>query len=57
MQRRVFFGKLAESCAGLKEANAWCLVPALLLAAITLALGVSMPWLFNTFLLPLERIL
>ena len=57
MQRRVFFGKLAESCAGLKEANGWALAPALLLAAITVGLGLSLPWLFQTFLLPLESIL
>jgi len=57
MQRRVFFGELAVSCARLKEANAWGLVPALLLAAITVAVGLSVPWLFNTFLLPVERIL
>jgi multicomponent Na+:H+ antiporter subunit D len=57
MQRRVFFGKLAERCAGLREANAWALVPALLLAAITVAVGLSVPWLFQTFLLPVESIL
>jgi NADH:ubiquinone oxidoreductase subunit 2 (subunit N) len=57
MQSRVFFGKLSEKCAGLKEANAWALVPALLLAAITVGLGISAPCLFQTFLLPVGGIL
>lgn len=57
MQRRVFFGKVADSCAGLKEASAWGLVPALLLAAITVGLGVTAPWLFQTFLLDVGSIL
>jgi multicomponent Na+:H+ antiporter subunit D len=57
MQRRVFFGELAAGCTRLREANAWGLVPALLLAAITVAVGLSVPWLFDTFLLPVETIL
>jgi multicomponent Na+:H+ antiporter subunit D len=57
MQRRVFFGKLAERCAGLKEADAWGLLPALVLAAVTVALGIGAPWLFETFLLDVESIL
>jgi multicomponent Na+:H+ antiporter subunit D len=57
MQRRVFFGKLDERWAGLKEANLWALSPALLLTGITLALGLAMPWLFDTFLLPVGSIL
>jgi proton-translocating NADH-quinone oxidoreductase chain N len=50
MQRRVFFGKLAPSCEGLKEADGWNLAPALLLAAVTLGLGLCAPWLYQTFL-------
>lgn len=57
MQRRVFFGQLAESCSRLEEANAWGLAPALALAALTIALGVGVPWLFGTFLLPVRSIL
>jgi len=57
MQRRVFFGQLAASCTSLREANAWGLIPALLLAAITVAVGLSVPWLFDTFLLPVGSIL
>jgi len=57
MQRRVFFGKLSARCAATTEAGAWGLLPALLLAAVTLGLGLGVPWLFDTFLLPLGRIL
>jgi multicomponent Na+:H+ antiporter subunit D len=57
MQRRVFFGKLAESCAELREANGWALVPTLLLAAITVAVGLAAPWIFDSFLLPVGSIL
>jgi multicomponent Na+:H+ antiporter subunit D len=57
MQRRVFFGKLTESCARLREAGFWALVPSLVLAGITIALGLLAPWLFGTFLLPVGSIL
>jgi hypothetical protein len=32
-------------------------LPALLLAAITIVLGFTTPWLFNTFLVPVGSIL
>ncbi len=57
MQRRVFFGKLAARWATLQEADGWALAPALLLSAITVALGLAAPWLFQTFLLRVESIL
>lgn len=57
MQRRVFFGKLAQGCAELREANGWALAPTLLLAAITVAVGLAAPWLFETFLLPVGSFL
>jgi multicomponent Na+:H+ antiporter subunit D len=57
MQRRVFFGKLTASCANLKEAGLWALLPVLMLAAITLVLGFTAPWLFDTFLVPVGSIL
>ena len=53
MQRRVFFGKLASGLEDVREANVWLLVPEIILAVITLGLGLTMPWLFNTFLVPL----
>jgi multicomponent Na+:H+ antiporter subunit D len=57
MQRRVFFGKLAAGLEEIREANFWALVPAIVLAVITLVLGLTFPWLFNTFLVPLESLL
>ncbi len=57
MQRRVFFGKLAAGFETLREANAWILIPACLLALITIGLGIAIPWLFETFLLPIRSIL
>ena len=57
MQRRVFFGKLAEGFANLKEANAWILIPVCALALITIGVGIGLPWLFETFLLPIRSLL
>jgi multicomponent Na+:H+ antiporter subunit D len=57
MQRRVFFGKLDERWSDLEEANLWALSPALILTGITVALGLLIPWLFDTFLLPVGSIL
>jgi len=57
MQRRVFFGPLAQRCTGLREARGWLLWPAVMLAAIMVAVGLLAPWLFQTFLLPTARLL
>jgi len=57
LQRKVFFGKLAEGLEGLREANSWNTVPCCLLAGITIFLGIGTPWLFQTFLLPIRSIL
>jgi multicomponent Na+:H+ antiporter subunit D len=57
MQRRVFFGEPAPALAGVREAGGWALAPAVLLAAVTVALGLAAPWLFHTFLLPVGSIL
>ncbi|MCX6992269.1 MAG: proton-conducting transporter membrane subunit [Kiritimatiellaeota bacterium] len=57
MQRRVFFGKLATGFESLKEANAWILIPACALALITIGIGIGIPWLFETFLLPIRSLL
>lgn len=57
MQRRVFFGKLVAGFESLKEANAWILIPACVLALITIGIGIGIPWLFGTFLLPIRSLL
>jgi multicomponent Na+:H+ antiporter subunit D len=57
MQRKVFFGKLAEEFGSLSEASGWIIVPSVLLALVTMGLGFSLPWLFETYLLPVRSIL
>ena len=43
MQRNVFFGKLKEGLEGIKEGGAKYTVPALILAGITVLVGVLFP--------------
>lgn len=57
MQRRVFFGKLRVGFEDVREAGFWASAPALLLSAVTVAVGFLLPWLFETFLLPVRSIL
>ena len=57
MQQRVFFGKLREGLEHVQEAGLWLLIPSIVLALITLGLGLTMPWLFETFLVPIRSIL
>jgi multicomponent Na+:H+ antiporter subunit D len=57
LQRKVFFGKLAEGLSGLTDAKCWILVPAIVLAIITVGIGLGFPWLFETFLMPIRSIL
>jgi len=57
VQRRVFFGKLAAGLEKVQEADFRILVPTIVLAVITLILGITFPWLFDTFLVPLENLL
>ncbi|MCL1926662.1 MAG: hypothetical protein FWF95_05950 [Syntrophorhabdaceae bacterium] len=57
VQRKVFFGKLASGLEGVKEADFRVLVPTILLVLITLVIGLTFPWLFDTFLVPLESFL
>jgi multicomponent Na+:H+ antiporter subunit D len=57
MQRRAFFGQVAQGFEQLREAGPWLLIPAVLLAIVTIGVGVGAPWLFETFLLPIGSIL
>jgi len=57
MQRRVFFGLPAEKWAHVREAGLGITVPALVLATITIGVGVAFPLVFNSFLLPVESFL
>jgi multicomponent Na+:H+ antiporter subunit D len=57
MQRRVFFGKLAEEFSDVKEAGAGLALPAVILSVITVAAGLGFPVILNKFILPLGIIL
>ncbi len=57
MQRRVFFGKTSPEFADVKEAGAWATIPAVVLAVITIGLGLAFPWLFQSFLVPVGSFL
>jgi len=56
MQRRVFFGLIADEFKNIKEARAGILIPAILLALITVAVGILFPYVLNTFILPVKNI-
>ena len=49
LQRKVFFGKLKEGLENIREGGANYTVPALILAGITVAAGILMPFLLGWF--------
>jgi multicomponent Na+:H+ antiporter subunit D len=57
MQRRIFFGKVAPELAEVREASATLAFGAVLLATITTGVGLAIPWLLSTFILPLKSII
>jgi multicomponent Na+:H+ antiporter subunit D len=57
MQRKVFFGKTPPEWQGIQEAETGLTLSALVLAIITVAVGVLLPLVLNTFLLPIRGIL
>jgi multicomponent Na+:H+ antiporter subunit D len=57
MTRRVFFGKVQEEFAQVREASAGIVVSAVVLAAITVLAGLLIPWLLDAFILPVKAIL
>lgn len=57
MQRRVFFGTLAEEFKNIKEAKLGILVPEVVLALITIGVGVLFPRVLDSFILPIKSIL
>ncbi|MDD4981077.1 MAG: proton-conducting transporter membrane subunit [Candidatus Omnitrophica bacterium] len=56
MQRRVFFGKLNEEFAYIKEAEFGFSLAAVILATVIVGVGLCFPLLLNTFLLPIGNI-
>jgi len=57
MHRRVFFGKTPQELLEIREADWGLVLPAVALAVITVAVGLLIPLVFNTFLLPVGGIL
>jgi len=49
LQRRIFFGKVVPQCEAVKEAGVGLLVPALVLSAIAIGLGVAFPFAVSWF--------
>jgi len=54
MQRKVFFGK--EKMAGVKEAGLGLILPAILLAIVTLGIGIFFPFFVNTIIVPVSSL-
>jgi multicomponent Na+:H+ antiporter subunit D len=52
MQRRIFFGKVSDEFAHVEEAGLGLVVPALVLAILVVAVGLLVPWVLDTFMLP-----
>jgi len=50
MQRRVFWGKTGNEFRGVREAGIYLAIPALILAAITVAVGLIFPFVINMFI-------
>jgi multicomponent Na+:H+ antiporter subunit D len=56
IQRKVFFGKLEQTLTQIKEAPLAIVLPEVLLATITIAVGLGFPFVFNNWILPLKEI-
>jgi len=56
LQRNVFFGKLREGFSSIKEGPLYFTIPAVLLAVITVGVGIAFPYILNTFILPVSNI-
>jgi multicomponent Na+:H+ antiporter subunit D len=56
-QRKAFFGKLKDEWAGVKESGLAMTFPLVVLAILTVALGVGYPWLYTAILNPAATVL
>ena len=54
IQRKVFFGILPDNLKDTKEAGIWIVIPAVILAAIIIGVGIFFPLLFNSFMVPVS---
>jgi multicomponent Na+:H+ antiporter subunit D len=57
LQRKMFFGKIAAEWSGIREAGAGFLVPALLLSAVTVGLGLAYPFAIRQFTVAAENVM
>lgn len=57
MQRNVFFGKIKSGMENIEEAGLGIVFPAIVLAVITIGVGLFFPYILNTFILPVQDIL
>ncbi len=57
MQRRVFFGKVREGLEHIKEAHPGIVIPAVILALITIGAGIFFPYVLTAFILPVQSII
>jgi multicomponent Na+:H+ antiporter subunit D len=57
MQRKVFFGILADGLGNVKEAGPGIVIPSTILAIITVGVGLSFPWIFNSVVMPISGFL
>jgi proton-translocating NADH-quinone oxidoreductase chain N len=57
IQRKIFFGTMKEELAQVREASAPLVLPAVVLAALTIAVGLAFPWVLDTFMLRVPGIL
>jgi NADH:ubiquinone oxidoreductase subunit 5 (subunit L)/multisubunit Na+/H+ antiporter MnhA subunit len=56
MQRKIFFGKISEEFAQVRESSLGVVVPALILAALTIAVGLAFPWVWSTLMYPVAAL-
>ena len=54
MQRQVFFGQLLPGLENIKEASIGLVFPAIVLAVITVGVGLFFPWVLERFILPIQ---
>lgn len=57
MQRRVFFGQVAQGLENVKEAKLGLVTPAVILAILTIFIGLFFPLILNKLIFPIEYIL
>jgi multicomponent Na+:H+ antiporter subunit D len=57
LQRKVFFGKIAPGCENIREAGLLITVPTVVFTVIIIVVGLAIPFLLETIILPIGSIL